>query len=518
MKHHIPKLLLSAAVAAAMVVGVTACTSDTDEGSVAAKDSLIIVQQADVASLSTNIAAQRTASRIAGEITEAATRISFESGEMTIEPALAESWNQLDAHTWEFKVRSGVEFTNGAKLTAEDFKRSLDLYRENPAGKVTTIMNNIEIDVIDDSTFNVITAEENLGSLPIQLTWMAILPADYRAGMTEAEFGDSPIGTGPYMLKAWQKGISIELEANENYWRGAPEIKTVTIQFVSDAATRVGMLETGAADIAADLTPAVAPRAEAIPGTVFKWGDSDIRSMLVLNSNTPPTDDLLVRRAISHAIDKEALVDTLFSGHAGALEGVLIANELGYDPDFKGYEYDPDKARELLAEAGYPDGNIPIDFNYTIGTNLQDDKVAEALQAMFEAVGFDVSMKGGEFATMQPTWREPGASSGIYQMTYGPVYPDTSFQFNKAYFHPGAVYGPIWTKKDDVLTKIADEALTTADPKDRQKLYEEANARVIDQALWVPLFTFQNGYAMIDSLNWSPVIDNRFYFENASFK
>lgn len=503
---------LSAVVLAGMVGCATGPTEPTGEK----KDSLIVVQQADIASLSTNIASQRTASRVAGEITEAAVKISFEGGEQKLVPGLAESWEQLDEHTWQFHVRPDVTFTNGEKLTAETFKTTLEQYREDPAGKVTTIMKNVEIEVVDPMTFNVITEEPNLGSLPVQMTWMGVLPTEYRASMTEAEFGDKPIGTGPYMLDEWQKGVALTLVSNPDYWGGEPEIRKITIQMVPDAATRVGMIETGAADLVADLTPDLSSRVENLSGIDVKWGAGDMRSLLVLNSNTAPTDNLLVRKAINHAVDKEALASTLFSGHATAIDGPLLQGELGYDPDFDGYDYDPEKAKQLLAEAGYEDG-VAIDLNYTIGTSVQDQKVGEALQAMLEAVGFTVNMKGGEFATLQPTWREPGKSSGIYTMTFGPVYPDSSFLFNKAYFHPDAVYGTIWTATDEELTRISDQALTTSDQDERQKLYEQAARRVMDEALWVPMFNFQNGYAMVEGLDWEPVLDNRFYFEYASF-
>lgn len=510
---------LVAVVAAGVAFGLIGCGagggSAPSEGEV--RDSIVLVQTAEIPSLNMNIASQRTSSRVAGEISEAAVKIKYDGNTPEMVPGLAESWEMIDEHTWEFKVRPNVTFTNGEELTAEDFKNTLEYYREDPGGKITTIMNNTEIEVIDDETFHVITEEPNYGALPVQMTWMAIMPSDYRGDLSEAEFGDAPIGTGPYKLKEWKRGVSIELEANEDYWGGAPEIKSVTIQTVPDAATRVGMLETGAADIVADITPDLADRVEAIEGVDLKWGDSDSRSMLVLNSNTPPTDDPLVRQAINHAIDKESLVDSLFKGHAKAISGVTVDGELGHDPDFQGYEYDPEKARELLAEAGYPDGNIDVDLNYTIGTSLQDEKVAEALEAMLSEVGFNVAMKGGAFATLQPTWREPGASSGIYTMSYGPVYPDQGFLFNKAYFHPEAVYGEIWTETDEELTRISDDALTTADPETRDELYREANQRVMDLALWVPMFNYENGYGVVEGLDWEPYTDNRLYFEYASF-
>ncbi|WP_353114454.1 ABC transporter substrate-binding protein [Microbacterium sp.] len=508
---------LAIGLAAAVLATIAGCAASPDADGGKKKDSIIVVQQADIASLSTNIASQRTASRVAGEINEAAVKITFDGDKPKLVPGLAESWEQKDEHTWRFTVRPDVTFTNGEKLTAAAFKSTLEQYRQDPAGKVTTIMKNVQINVVDEMTFDVVTEESNLGSLPVQMTWMAVLPPEYRGSMTEAAFGDAPIGTGPYMLDEWKKGISVTLKANPDYWGEKPAIKKVTVQTVPDAATRVGMLETGAADLVSDITPDMIKRAEGIPGTTVKWGASDTRSTLVLNTNTAPTDNLLVRQAINYAVDKESLAKSLFGGHATPISSPIVKGELGYDPDLDEYPYDPEKAKQLLAEAGYPNG-VAIDLNYTIGTSVQDQKVGEALQAMLEAVGFTVNMKGGAFATLQPTWREPGKSSGIYTMTFGPVYPDSSFLFNKAYFHPDAVYGTVWTKTDDTLTALSDKALTTSDEKERQDLYEQAAKRVMDEALWVPMFNYQNGYAMVEGLDWKPVPDNRFYFENASFR
>lgn len=510
--------IAAAAVATLMLTSTAACSSDSGEndGPAKVKDTLIVVQQTDVASLNTNIASQRTSSRVAGEIVESAVKIEFDGDEAVMAPGLAESWEQIDDHTWRFKVRPGVAFTNGEKLTANNWKTSLAQMRENPAGK-HAVLRNLEVEVIDELTFDIVTTEPNLGSLPVEMTWFPVMPTEYRDSVSEADFGDAPIGTGPYMLDSWQKGLSLDLKANPDYWGKQPAIKKITILTVSDAATRVGMLETGTADLIDSVPTELASRVEAIDGATLKWGNGDTRSMLVLNTNTPPTDNLKVRQAINHAIDKESLVDSLFGGHAKAIYGIAVEGELGYDPNFKGYRYDPEKAKSLLAEAGYPSGGVEIDLNYTIGTSVQDQKVAEALQAMLEKVGFTVNMKGGEFATVQPTWRKPGASSGMYTMTFGPVYPDMSFLFN-AYFDPQAVYGPIWTKEVPELTELSWIARTTSDPAERQKLYEKAQQIVMDEALWAPMFQFQNGYGMVESLNWAPTPDNRFYFENASFK
>ncbi|WP_156096812.1 ABC transporter substrate-binding protein [Amycolatopsis jejuensis] len=479
------------------------------------KDSLVVVQQAAVQSLNNNIASQRSSSRITGEIMEAAVRITYRGATPVLEPGLAESWQQVDAKTWRFKVRPGVKFSNGEPLTAEAFAKSLDYYRQDPAGKVTIVLANLSIKAVDQMTFEVHTSTPDLGSLPAQLTWMLVFPPAYRGGMTDAQFGNAPIGTGPYKLATWQKGVAIDLEANPDYWGQKPVVKRITIKSVPDAATRVGMIETGAADVVADVTPELAPRVQGIKDVKLEFAKSDSRAFLVLKTNQPPTDDLRVRQAINYAIDRKAIITTLFKGYADPLTGLFVEGESGFDPNFAGYSYDPAKAKALLAEAGKT--GIAIDLNYTIGTSVLDKEVAEALQGQLQAVGFKVNMKGGPFATLQPKWRDPAKSSGIYAMTFSPVYGDSSFLLNRAYFHPESVYGVWGTDKE--LTGLADQAVAKTDPAVRQQLYAQAQDRAIAQeAMWAPILVLKQGYALRADLDWNPPADSRFYFETAKFR
>lgn len=504
----------------AALVTVTACSSGAQgpsESSAPAKDSIVVVQPADIASLNMNIAPQRTSGRATVEINESAVKIRYADGVAKLIPGLATSWEQTDTHTWRFHVRPNVTFTNGEKLTAAAFKTTLDQYREDPAGKLGGVFANIEINVIDDATFDVVTKEPNLGSLPAQMTSLAILPPEYRGGMTEAAFGDAPVGTGPYMLDSWQKGVELVLKANPEWWGGKVKVKTVTIKIVPDAATRVGMLETGAADLITDVPPQLVSRVDGVGDMVVKRSNSEARSMLVLNTNTPPTDDIRVRKAINYALDKRSLVQTIFGGYAKAVNGPILQGELGYDPKFKGYEYSPEKAKKLVDEYVADGGNPEVDLNYTIASTLQDEKLAEAVQAMLVAVGFKVTMKGGAFATLQPVWRKPGASSGIYSTTTSVLHPDISFIFSKAYFHPKSTYGAVWTKEVPELTALIDEAYTTADPAVRTKQYAKIQEIIMDEALWAPMFSFENVYGATKDLKWNPVPDDRFYFEDASF-
>ena len=480
----------------------------------AGKDTLTVVQAGDVPSLSPNIASQRAASRVSGEILEGAVKIKYVDGSPTLVPGLAESWSQTGPTTWEFKVRPNVTFTNGEKLTSKAFVDSLAQHRQDPAGKVSGVMKNIEIAAVDDMTFKVTTDSENLGSLPAQLTWLLIMPPEYRGKMTDAEFGNAPVGTGPYKLAKWDKGSAITLAANETYWGAKPAIKNIVIKTVPDHATAVGLLQTGAADVVTDVTPDLMERVRGISTAELVTAPTDFALFLVLSTASGPTKDLKVRQAINYAIDRQTILSKLYKDLADPLAGPITPGQVGYQKDFKSYDYNPDKAKALLAEAGNP--QVEIDLNYTIGSSVLDDKLGEVLQAQLQEVGFKVNMKGGPFAKLQPLWRDPTKSSGMYMMSFGPIYPDSSFLFKQAYFDKKAVYGT-WGS-DAKVSEYADKAVATVDPTERAKLFSDAQQAAMDQALWAPILVLRQAVGVSKNLNWTPPADTRFYFEEATWK
>jgi peptide/nickel transport system substrate-binding protein len=481
---------------------------------------LRIVQETELQSLNQNVQSTRGAMRVAAEIQEGPVKIVMKDGLATLTPGLATEWQQIDETTWRFKIRQGVKFSNGEDLTSEAFVRTLAFWREYPIGKNVADFSNIEIEAVDEYTFDVKTATPNLSSLPAQMSYFVVYPPKYRASLGTGEagevgFGNAPIGTGPYMVDEWRRGVSLRLKANPNYWGEPPAVKAVEIKSVPDGATRVSMLQSGAVDIAAEVPAPLYSRIEAISGSRLITVPSNVRIFLALNLNTKPTDNQKVRQAINYAINRDGIVKGLLKGAGERINGLFLPGELGYDENFKGYPYDPEMARKLLAESGLPTP-IPLTLNYTIGLWDVDKQLAEAIQAQLQEVGFDVSMKGGPSSSVQVNWRKPGASDGIYQFQFGPVYPDSNFLMNLVYFAPKSVYHAFGT--DEHLTELATKG-GSAPSEERNAIYQEAQRYAIDDlAIWAPLYVRQLAYGVSDEVDWQPPSNNWLYLSTAKWK
>lgn len=473
---------------------------------------LRVVQASEVQSLDPNTESKRTSVRIADEILEAPTKYEWDGSKLVLKPGLAQSWEQTSPTTWRFKLRSGVTFTNGEPLTAEAVAKTLDAYRQNKAGGNTTVFSDVEIKAVDDLTFDVTTKIANYGALPAKMSYFVVYPPKYFAEKGATGFGNAPIGTGPYQLDKWQKGVVIRLTANQKYWGGAPKIGALEFSTVGDPASRIAQLQTGQVDVAADVPPAMVSRAEGLSGVKVAAVQSQTRVFLAFGTGTAPTDNPLVRKAISHAIDTDTIIKNLFNGRAYPFHGLFVSGELGYSQQFTGNTYDPALAKKLLAEAGYPDG-LKIDFHYTIGATVLDEQVAEAVAAQLKEVGITSTMDGGPFQVVAKKWRQPG-SSGVHLLSFNPVYNDSGFLF-QAYFTKASAWSALAT--DPELDKLADTAAGTVDAAARTAAYTQAQQLAItDQAYWAPLYALQENYAITDKLSWQPRPDALFAFETAS--
>ncbi len=334
-----------AAVTLSMALVTTACTPSGEpsgEPSGSAKTTAVIVQGSEPDSLAPDIDAIRTSVRVHNHIFEAATKYSWDGEEITLEPSLTDSWEQVEPNRWRFHVRPDIKFHNGEDLTAEAFKFSLDTYIGN-AGMVSTIFADRQIEVVDDMTFDVVTDAENFAALPATMSFLAIYPPAYYEEVGGSDgFGIAPVGTGPYKFVSWDKGVEIKLAANEDYWgEQNAQIPELIFRAVPDAATRVAQLETNAADMITDLPPELAARVDALDDAHIKEMDSNRRLFFFFNTFESPTDDLLVRQAVNYAVDTQSIIDNLFEGHAGRIKGIYLPGEAGYNPDFEGYHTIP---------------------------------------------------------------------------------------------------------------------------------------------------------------------------------
>lgn len=329
----------------------------------------------------------------------------------TIVPDLAESWTQVDDSTWEFKLRPGVKFSNGEPLTAEDV-----VFTFNRIPTVTGSPSNYEaytkhftsVEAVDDTTVRLKTNGFFAGTLA-NLSYITIIPRSLGSSVQTADFnsGKAVIGTGPYKLVEWRQGDQITLTVNDQYWGDEPYWKTVTFRPLTNAAARSAALMTGSVDVVNQVPSSDVESLEAnaqtqvlkVPGTRligFMIHQPDAALPVVTAKDGSPLDknplgDPRVRAAFQHAINRDAIVERVMEGLALKADQFMPPVYVGQNDAIVPIAYDPDKAKALLAEAGYPDG-FAISIQGPNNRYLNDEKVIQAVAQMLSRVGIQTKV------------------------------------------------------------------------------------------------------------------------------
>jgi len=276
-------------------------------------------------------------------------------------PSLAESWTtSKDGLVYEFVLRKGVKFHNGDPVTAEDVKFSLERYKGAAAGTLKAKVAGVE--VVDPQRVRIRLKQ----AWPDFMTFYAtpatgaawIVPKKYVEKVGDDGFKKAPIGAGPYKFVSFTAGIELVLEANEQYWRKVPGVKRLVFKSVTDDTTRLAMLKRGEADIAYSLRGALAEEVKRTPGFTLKASSPTFTEWVVFTEQWDPKSpwhDRRVRLAANLAIDRKTLNDAEYLGHARPT-GSIIPHTFEFYWPAPPYPYDPARARQLLAEAGYPRG------------------------------------------------------------------------------------------------------------------------------------------------------------------
>ena len=323
------------------------------------------------------------------------------------EPRLADSWETSeDGLVWTFNLHPGVTFPSGNPLTAEDVRFSwMRLINIKGSGaEYLTMVDKIE--VVDDLTLKVtlkFPSPEFMSAVGTGLCAVLDSKVAKEHGATDAADADTTdtakdyidqhsLGSGAYIQTSWTPKSEIVLEANPNYWRSAPEIDKIIYKNVTDPTTALQLLQKGEVDIVYMLDRDLVEQAKADPNIVVVAGQMYNMDYIAMTSNpelSEPLSKKLVRQAIIKAIDYDGLIQGIMSGYAISAPGLIPVGVIGVDPNVKPAR-DLDKARELLAEAGYPDG-FEVDLSY--GTSAERDLVAAKIQADLAEVGINVTLQ-----------------------------------------------------------------------------------------------------------------------------
>lgn len=317
-----------------------------------------------------------------------------ETGE--INPELVESYEIIDDTTWKFTLKDEVLFHNGDQLSSADVKYSLERVAHDSSLRDYANYRQIkEVEIIDELSFKIITHDPEPALLNrVSRIGSSILPANYIEENGFDHFLANPIGTGPYQFVEWVRDDRIVFEPFEDYFEGKVDTwNKVIFRVIPENSTRVNELLTGGVDIAVNIPPSEWDRVNNNEGTSIQSQMSNRTIMLMLRSTEGyPTSDVRVRKAIDYAIDNKALTENVLRG-AGTPSLTRVApGNFGFHEDLYGkYNYDVEKAKSLLEEAGYGDG-LEITLHSPRGRYLQDAQIAEMVVGMLAAVDINVKL------------------------------------------------------------------------------------------------------------------------------
>lgn len=439
-------------------------------------------------------------------------------------PGLAVSWRTLDPVTWEFKLRPGVKFHDGSELTAEDVVFSLDRPPTVKGGGFGSYVAMIQSKtVVDKHTLRIVTRAP-YGALPEEINSIAIVSKKHAANATSEDFdsGKAAIGTGPYKFVRFARGDRVEYVRNNDYWGGRPAWEKVTLRIIPTDPVRTAALLAGELDVIEHVPPADREKLAKNPKlridqttswrTLFLHLDQFRNAPLNVVDHTGkplaqnPFMDVRVRRAMSMAINRAALTERVMEKLAVPASNIVAPPIFGHNAQIKNEPFDPDGAKKLLAEAGYPNG-----FGITLsGPNnryINDEQILQAVAQMFTRVGIQTKVEALPLAAYFPKARKGETSVSL--LGWGSFAGDLALRSLLATPSPERGWGAWnWSKfsnakVDDLLTK----AFATTDRTAREAVVREAMAAAMANVPVIPLHHQIVSWAMRSDIAYTPRTD-----------
>lgn len=479
--------LMAAALAASLLAGCqgkaeSAATEavKAENGETELKDTIVFAQSADATSLDPHAIVNMRSFDVYCNMFEGLVALD-ENNEII--PALAESWETIDDKAMRFHLRKDVKFHDGSTVTAEDVKFSFE--RMINSSIVSTYVSFLESVEIEDENTVVLHCSEPYSQMLITLTipCCAIVPKAI-VEQDETAFGKNPVGTGPYKLVEWKEAEEITLTAFDGYWGEPAKTKNLMMRVIPEGAQRTIMLETGEVDVAYDILANDAARIEEDDKLNLLHEVGQKFAVVYFKANSKgPIGNAKVREAIQYAVNKEELMQAIISGYGRAGQLYATPNTFGYDDSKDKYEYNVEKAKSMLADAGYPSG-----FNLAIYTTEEQTYVetAQILQAQLQEVGINATITTLEQNTLNQKVYD-GEEIEMRVNFYNNLAGDMDFVMSKLVT---SAYGQ--TYFNDQVDKLLLKARAEFDDTARKKVYGEFLDLMAQDMPWMTLYYEEN--------------------------
>jgi len=415
----------------------------------------------------------------------------------SVKPWLATGYDLSDDKlTYTFHLREGVKFHNGQPMTSADVKFSIDKARDPKTGWGFI---DVAIKSVEAPDPNTVVIKTKYPWAPlvadIALFNNAILPKDY-AGMSQKDFYANPIGTGPFKWDHWTHGKEIKLVKNPDYWqKGKPYLDSVTWTTVPTDATRELQLKGGQAQIDEFPPFSTIDTLKQTPGITMNLFPSTRTDYLPMNFKAKPFDDVHVRRAISYAIDRQAMIDSVLFGYATPANSFMPPQVPYYDKNSPGLQFDLDKAKEEMAQSSVPNG-----FSFELSVGSGDDtqtQIAQILQESLKQIGIDLKIR-----KVDPSVQFQQQQEYDYEMTFAYWTMDIADPDELVSFAvDNKTAGSFFTDYNDPQQiEWTHQAQATFDTGQRQELYTQIQKKAAEDAFMVFLYYSPYRYATTDKV------------------
>ncbi|WP_251553703.1 ABC transporter substrate-binding protein [Neobacillus muris] len=419
--------------------------------------------------------------------------VTYDGTDTEVKPQLAEKWDiSDDGLTYTFYLNKEAKFHDGTPVTAEavkySFTRAIDVGK-SAAGQFKGVINKDSFEIVDDHTIKIKLEQpfapfiKTLGTVFGNIV-NPKLAEHHGDDLGESYIADKDMGSGPYVLESWDRGQKLVLKANEDYWGTSPTMKTVNIQIVNEPSTARLMLEKGEIDLIDDtmLSPDVMKQMEDTEGIEIVKSPGYAIDDIAINMEKEPLDNVKVRQALAYAVNYDSINKDILLDAGKRVGGIIPEGMFGYNPDVKLYDFDLEKAKALLKEAGYEKG---FDLELLISENNEVRKnIAVMMQSDLKQIGINLNIK----TLAWPTFLETVTSGGhqLALASWTPDYPDPDY--NLWYFAHSSSKGPGFNLAyfdNKNVDQLLEEGRKTVDENRREEIYKEIQTIMNDEVPYI---------------------------------
>ncbi|MFD2630052.1 ABC transporter substrate-binding protein [Oceanobacillus kapialis] len=507
------KKFLMLIIGISMLFVVVACTEGTsgqDEPSSDGnnnvgneKDGLVIGFEADAGTLMANSDVNYTTDTQIRNIYDSLIERDGQTGEYI--PSLATEWENVDELTWRLTLREGVKFHNGADFNAESVKFSIDyildetnqsFYRSRWANvEEVTVLSPTEVEIKTSVPFPSLIQRITEDLLIMEPGYVEEVGTDIAA--------KEPIGTGAYKFVEWSRDNFLKLEANEDYWQGEPAIKEVEFRYIPEFSSRMSAFLGGEIDFFKNIpVDSVAEIESAENAKIGEVSSARINYLALNTFHDGPLQDVKVRQALNYAVNVDELLESILNGYGTKMTGPLAVINSNY-VETNDYGYDPDKAVELIEEAGYNPEELTLTLDTPNGRYPMDSHVAQGIASQLQKIGVQVEVQVNEWGNHLEKIqnREMG---DMFILGWGPAFDPQSTIENL--FTEEAPYSSFY---DEEIEAEIQETNAIFNEEDRFEGYANLQHDLVEQAAWVPLWQQADLYAINKDLNFEPRVDEK---------